>query len=59
MNFTTRLIIVIILTVALAEVAPDLVNAILSLILIGIVLSHWKAFSALFSVAATLGSEKK
>lgn len=55
MNFTTRLVIVIVLTIALAEFAPDLVNAILLLILIGILLSRWKSFSQLFGLIGTLG----
>jgi len=53
--FLARLVIVILLTVALAEFAPEAVNALLALILIGIVLSHWKDFQALTKVIATLG----
>lgn len=53
--FAARLVIVILLTVALAEFAPELVNGILALTLIGIVLSNWKDFQGLTKVIATLG----
>lgn len=59
MNLIARLIIVIALTVILAEIAPEAVNAILLLILIGLVLSNWKAFSQLNSLIGTLGDDKK
>jgi hypothetical protein len=53
--FLARLLIVILLTVALAEVAPEFVNIVLALILVGIVLGHWKSFSGLASMLGSLG----
>ena len=53
--FLLKLGIVILLTVALAEYAPELVNAILFLILVGVILGNWKEFSGLASVIGTLG----
>lgn len=58
MPYLARLIIAILLMVALAEVAPDLVNAVLALLLIGIVLTNWKSFSGLSSLLASLGGKK-
>ena len=57
--FIGRLIIVVLLTVALAELAPDAVNVVLALILVGIVLSHWKDFAGLSSVLTSLGGDLK
>lgn len=53
--FLARLIIVILLVVALAQVAPEAVNAILLLVLIGIILSRWKSFQGLTQIIGTLG----
>lgn len=59
MNFYLKLGIVILLVVALSEAAPDLVNAILVLILIGAILGNWQEFSGLASILGTLGKESK
>lgn len=53
--FIARLIIVILLTVAISQIAPEAVNAILFLILVGILLSHWRSFQGLTQIVATLG----
>lgn len=53
--FIARLIIVILLVVALAQIAPEAINAILSLVLVGIILSRWKSFQALAQVIGTIG----
>lgn len=53
--FIARLIIVILLVVALSQVAPEAVNAVLALVLVGIVLSRWKSFQGLTQVINTLG----
>lgn len=53
--FVARLVIVILLTIALAEFAPDMVNAILGLILIGIVLSNWRSFQGITKIISTIG----
>lgn len=53
--FLARLVIVILLVVALSQVAPEAVNAILILVLIGILLSHYKSFQGLTSILANLG----
>jgi hypothetical protein len=49
-----KVVIVILITVALAEVAPEAVNYILLLILIGVILGNWKEFSGLASVFSSL-----
>ena len=59
MNFYIKLGIVILLVVALSEAAPDLVNAILVLILIGAILGNWQEFSGLAAILGTLGKESK
>lgn len=53
--FVARLIIVILLVVALAQIVPEAINAILSLVLVGIILSRWKSFQGLTQVIGTLG----
>ena len=52
---TAKIIIVILLTVAMAEFIPEAVNLILTLILVGVILGNWKQFSGL---ATLLGSIK-
>jgi hypothetical protein len=49
-----KIVIVILITVALAEVAPEAVNYILLLILIGVILGNWQEFSGLASVFSSL-----
>jgi hypothetical protein len=53
--FLARLIIVILLVVALAQVAPEAVNAVLALVLIGIILSRWRSFQGITQIIGTLG----
>lgn len=53
--FAARLVIVILLVVALSEFAPELVNAVLAIILIGVVLSGWREFQGVTKIIATLG----
>lgn len=50
-----KLVIVILLVVAIAEFAPEWVNAFLGLVLIGVILSHWQNFAGLASAIGTLG----
>jgi hypothetical protein len=47
--YIARVLIVILIALALAEVSPEFVNAILTLVLIGVLLSNYKKFSGLFS----------
>jgi len=53
--FAARLVIVILLTIALAEFVPDLVNAILGLILVGIILGNWKSFQGITTIISSIG----
>lgn len=53
--FAARLVIVILLVIALAEFAPDIVNAVLGLVLVGIVLSGWRDFAGITKIFATIG----
>lgn len=46
--FIVRVVIVVILAVTLSEVAPEITNAILFLVFIGILLANYKKFSGLF-----------
>ena len=55
MSFVFKLAIVILIVAALAEYAPELVNAILILVLLGMVLGNWKSFSGIASVFGSLG----
>jgi len=55
LGFYAKLALVILIAVAAAEVAPEVVNAVLILILIGLVLGHWGQFEGL---ARVLGSVK-
>jgi len=52
--FIVRLAIVILITLAISSVAPEAVNYILVLILIGAVLSNVPAFSGLAAIFGTL-----
>jgi hypothetical protein len=53
--FIAQLIIVILLVVALAQIVPEAINAILSLVLVGIILSRWKSFQGLTQVIGAIG----
>lgn len=53
--FIARLIIVLLLVIAISQIAPEATNAILLLVLIGIVLSRWKSFQGLTQIVGTLG----
>ena len=59
MNFYLKLGIAILIVVALGEAAPDVVNAVLVLILIGAILGNWQEFSGLAAILGTLGKESK
>lgn len=59
MNFYLKLAIVILIVVALGEAAPDVVNAVLALILIGAILANWNEFSGLATILGTLGKESQ
>lgn len=59
MNFYLKLAIVILIVIALGEAAPDVVNAVLILILIGAILGNWQEFSGLAAILGTLGKESK
>lgn len=59
MNFYLKLGIVILIVVALGEAAPDIVNAVLVLILIGAILGNWQEFDGLAAILGTLGKESK
>lgn len=52
--FAARLVIVILLAVALSEAIPEIVNAILILILAGLILGHYRQFSGLANVLGDL-----
>lgn len=53
-NFYARLVLAVVIVYMLAQVAPKAVNAILILILVGIVLMRFPAFQSLF--ASTIGA---
>jgi len=55
LGFYPKLAIVILLAIAAAEVSPQAVNALLILILLGLILGHWGQFSGLTKI---LGSVK-
>jgi hypothetical protein len=48
--FLLKLLIVILLTIALSEFAPELVNYVLLLILIGAILGNWQEFKGLATI---------
>ena len=48
--FYAKLLIVILLTLAIAEIVPDFVNVLLVLILVGMVLSQWPKFAGLTQI---------
>jgi hypothetical protein len=53
-GFYPKLAIVILVAIAAAEANPELVNAVLVLILLGLVLGHWSQFSGLASILGTV-----
>ena len=52
--FLGKLAIVILITVAMAEIAPEAVNAVLVLILVGAILGNWQEFKGLVDVLGSL-----
>lgn len=52
--FYARLALVCLIAVALSEAIPEAVNAVLILILAGIILGHWEKFSFLAQALGTL-----
>ena len=50
-----KLVLVILIVLALAELDPDWINAFLALVLVGVILSHWQNFTGLASALGTLG----
>ena len=50
-----KLALVVLIILALAELAPEWINAFLGLVLVGVILSHWQNFSGLASALGTLG----
>jgi len=54
LGFYPKLAIVILLAIGLAEIYPELVNAVLFLILIGLLLGHWSDFSGLAKILGTI-----
>lgn len=55
MNFYVRLAIAILVVLALAEVAPGAVNAILLLLIVGMALGRWPAFAWLANFISRIG----
>ncbi len=55
MSTITKIIIAFLVVIALAEVMPEAVNAVLILILIGILLMRWPAFAELASTIGSIG----
>lgn len=53
--FLAKLAIVILITVAISEIAPEAVNYILLLVLVGAVLGNWKEFAGLATLFGSLG----
>lgn len=53
--FLAKLVIVILLAVALAEFIPEAVNAVLILILVGVILGNWKEFEGIAVLIGSLG----
>lgn len=57
---TARRVLVVLLILLLAEWVPGLVNAILALVLVGLILGHWSSFSFLAVwLTAIFGDEIK
>lgn len=56
LGFYAKLALVFMLAVALAEVAPELVNSILILILVGLIVSHWSKFAGLARILSTVAA---
>ena len=50
-----RIIIVVFVVIALAEFAPEAVNGILILVLIGLILGRFQAFKGLFQIFNSFG----
>ena len=55
MNFYVRLTIAILIVILLAEVAPEAVNALLALLLVGLIVGRWQAFAGLAYIIASVG----
>lgn len=56
--FWAKLGLVILITVGLSEVMPEVINTVLILILLGLVLGHWQKFSALSQILGTVANGK-
>ena len=55
MSNTVKIILAVLVVMALAEVMPEVVNWLLILILVGMVLYRFGAFSQLFQTIGTIG----
>jgi len=55
LGFYGRLTVVILVTVALSEAIPEIVNTILLLILIGLILGHYQKFSYMTQLVGSIG----
>lgn len=53
--FYGKLAIVILIVIALSEAIPEVVNAILLLILVGLILGHYTKFTFLTQLISTVG----
>jgi len=59
-SLTARRVLVVLIVLLLAEWIPGVVNAILALVLIGLILGHWASFSFLATwLTAIFGDEIK
>jgi hypothetical protein len=55
MNFYARLFVVFIIVILLAEIMPEAVNAVLLLVLAGIILGHYTAFAGIGALIQKIG----
>ena len=54
LGFYPKLAIVIVIAIGLAELYPEFVNAVLFLVLVGLILGHWGQFSGLAKILGTV-----
>lgn len=52
---SARIAIVVLIVIALAEFAPKAINAILVLVLVGMVLNRFQAFKGIFQILNSFG----
>ncbi len=53
--FYARIVIVVLIVLAISEISPEVVNAVLLLVLIGLILGRFQYFQGLFKVINSFG----